>query len=127
MKYTSVAGITFAFIIAAKAIWPPSYTVNLTQQANFVVFEEFGTDDDDSYSLDDEMIKNDEVGRYNLVNDENKYFMLHHLTKRKNTENKDEESNKKQQVVPMEGEYYDEPQMSSAGFVNGNGEFLVRV
>lgn len=87
--YKSLILFGWFSLIHVKAIWPPSYKVNLSHEESFVISEIISSDDsDDAYQAEDEMIKLEELKSFDITKDVAKLSALHQMTSRKNNEYK---------------------------------------
>lgn len=112
----------------AEAIWPPGYSVNLTQEGTFVISEDIRSDTDDVYNDDDEMIKPRELERFGLQAHAAKFYRIHKMVRQHNEVFSDKPGIAADNVKPAESNFdREEPLPWEAGFVDEKGDFIDRV
>lgn len=113
----------------AIAIWPPGYSVNLTQEGTFVISEDIQSDVEDVYSDEDEMIKEKDLQKFALQRDTAKYYQIHRMAMQYNKVYDDKKNKMSQDNVKIFESNFDreEPLPWEAGFVDKEGNFLDRV
>lgn len=116
----------FLIICKSKAIWPPGYSVNLTQEGTFVISEDISSDIDDVYSDDDEMIKDGDLHKFALQKDVAKYYQIHRMAMQRNAVYFDDKNKSViENVNVFESNFeHEEPLPWEAGFVDKRGNFL---
>lgn len=112
-----------------NAIWPPAYSINLTQSGTFVIAEEFGSDDISDIYDDDEMIKDQDIKNLNLDRDNKKYFQIHQMAMRRNKASNEDHIKKKVFITKPKESIFDteDPTPWEAGYVNSEGELIQTV
>lgn len=109
-----------------KAIWPPGYSVNLTQEGTFVIAEDIKSDTDDVYSEDDEMIKQSDLHSITLEDDAAKYYQIHKMAMQRNRVQTESEFKVNGNVKVFESNFeHEEPVPWEAGYVDKQGNYLV--
>lgn len=118
--------LVILFLSGTNAIWPPGYEVNLTQEGTFVVSEDIGSDVEDVYTDDDEMIKQKDLRHFNLEKDKGKYYRLHRMAMQSNRYTEDESEMEISKNVKVVESNFDleEPIPWQAGFVDKKGNFI---
>lgn len=86
----TVLGLILFIVINCEAIWPPGYSINLTEEGNFVISDDISSDTDDVYDDDDEMIKKHDLHNFALNNDTAKYYQIHRMALQHNRVHSDE-------------------------------------
>lgn len=127
MTFTVKTLIVLLYVHKNQGIWPPAYKINLTQSANFVISEEFGSDDsDDIYDSEDEMIKEKDLKAFGLNTDSKKYFGIHQFVKNRNRKESDDFPQDVKNAKILKETIFDleDPVPWEAGFVDQNGKFI---
>lgn len=114
------------FITAnTKAIWPPGYSINLTQEGTFIIAEDIESDAKDIYNDNDEMIKETDLHQLQLKKDAAKYYQIHRMAMQRNKIQTDGKYKADVNVKVFESNFeHEEPVPWKAGFADKNGNLV---
>lgn len=117
-----------ALISNTKAIWPPGYSINLTEEGTFVIAEDIQSDIEDVYSEDDEMIKESDLRKTALEEDAAKYYQIHKMAMQRNKAQRESNFKVDGNVKVFESNFeHEEPLPWEAGFVDKKGNVINEV